>query len=80
MERYCLIDPKTLQVLCETKPHNHRCYEYLAETIFNPFTGRNPIGSIKVYDTMEQANTEQKRHPKMIIAGYNTSLNHIYKI
>lgn len=52
----------------------------LQKPFLTPLTGRNPIGSIKVYDTKEQANTDQKRHPKMIIAGYNTSLNHIYKI
>jgi hypothetical protein len=79
-EKYCILNPKTLEVLCITPPENYRCVAYFAETIFNPFTGRNPIGIVRTYETKEQAGNTLKLYPHCIIAKYNTNTNHISKV
>ena len=80
MEKYCLINPTTLQVLCISKPQSYRCVAYFADTIFNPFTGRNPLDIVRTYETKEQAQNTLMCYPNCIVARYNTNTNQISKV
>ena len=74
---YIIINTKTLECLCQTKPMDFKCHDYWADTRFNPYCGRYPMGTARVFDTIYRASMECAKHSNCEVARYNPCMNQI---
>lgn len=74
---FIIINTKTLQCLCQTKPIDFRCEEYWGDTRFNPFLGRQPMGIAWSTSDLSRAQDRCRRYPNCEVAAYDPCMNQI---
>lgn len=77
---YIIMNTKTLQCLCQTTPVNYRCRDYWADTNFNPWVGRHPMGCARTFDNIYRASMECAKHTNCVVARYNPCMNQISRL
>ena len=77
---YIIINTKTLQCLCQTKPIDFRCEEYWDDTRFNPYLGRYPMGSAWSTSDLSRAQEKCRIYPNCEVAKYDPCANQIWRM
>lgn len=78
--QYIIINVKTLECLCQTKPINFKCWDYWADTVYNPYTGRCPVGSARVFSSLKRAKEVCELYKDCEVAEYDCCMNQIHRL